>query len=1385
LEQEGLVFPVRTFLIADVRGYTRFTAERGDQAAAELVRRFSDLAINGVEARGGKVIEFRGDEGLAVFDSAPEAIRAAVELQRRFVKETVADPGFPLTVGMGLDAGAAVPVGDGYRGGALNLAARLCSMAEPAEILASREVVRLAGDADGVDYVERGAVRLKGIPDPVPIIRVRAKDGGASAKALREAIKASAALAPGAPATGVPNPYKGLRPFEEGDADDFFGREALTQQLVRRLGEARFLAIVGPSGSGKSSVARAGLIPALREGALPGSSEWRIVEMLPGAHPLEELDAVLLRVAADPPGTLMEELQRNDRGLLRAVHRVLPEDGSELLLFIDQFEEVFTLVEDEAARTHFLESLEAAVTDARSRVRVVVTLRADFYDRPLLYRGFAELLRSRVEVVIPLAPEELQRAISGPASRVNVRLEVGLEAQMLADVADEPGALPLLQYAVTEMFDRRDGNILTLDSYRAIGGVSGALGRRAEELYGELDAKGQEAARQLFLRLVALGEGAEDTRRPVPRSELESLDVEGQAMASVIEAYGSTRLLSFDRDSRTGIATVEVAHEALLTAWGRLRRWIDDAREDVRIERQLAAAVRDWVDADRDQSFLATGSRLEHLETWLRTSDISITPAERTFLDESLAERDRRRSEEAAREERERRLERRSLHRMRILVAVLTTAAVVATALTVFAFNQRERAERESRVAEGRELAAASVANLDADPERSILLALEAIDRTRASDGSVLPEAEEALHRALVESRIVLTVPGIGGWVDWSPDGTRFVTEGPEEAGKIDIRDAETGDSVLSFHGHDEDVNGVAYSADGSMLVTSGDDGTAKVWDPESGRELGRVEGPNDQAPVVGPSVNPDGSLAAAAWLNESTVRLWDVATSRIVHEIDAVEGAFRTAFSPDGERLAIVGLDSDVAVVVDVRSGDEVLSLEGHDDHMQDVDWSPDGRWIATSSFDSTVGVWDARTGELRFSLFHPGPVTDADWSADGGRLVSGGSGATVWEITEGGGERLFSLAAQDTSSGVQGVAFSPDGTKVLTGDNAITSAKIWDVGLTGDAEWATIPGDPNWVTSVAFSTSGRELITSAPGGSVAVWDPETGANIDTFETSRSTREPPTIVDLDLSPDGARIATMSYPTKVGVWERSTGREVFSFDPGGFAEAVDWSPDGRLLAIGAMDAGAAIIVDAAGEEVARVEEDPGMGVLDVQFGPDGRLLATASLATGRPDPLAQRVKIWNWERGEMLTEIPVSAEGMAFDPSGERIAIAHGGEAAIWDVETGEKQTTFRGHEDALWDVQFSPDGSLLATGGFDNTVRLWDAETGVQSLVLHGHDLVVGRLAFSPDGSKLASGAGDGTARVWALDLDDLIDLARREVTRSLTPQECRQYLHGPCPAS
>ncbi|MCK2220447.1 protein kinase [Actinomadura sp. ATCC 31491] len=1203
----------------------------------------------------------------------------------------------------------------------------------------------------------------------------RYRDAAALLAAVRTAWpQAAQAMVPGpasSPRKSSPrNPYKGLLAFTEADACDFFGREALIARLLTRLREHRFLAVVGPSGSGKSSVVRAGLIPALRAGALPGSGSWFVVRMVPGTDPWEELETALLAVAVGPPSSPAALLESGQAGLAR----LLPDGEGELLLVIDQFEEIFTLVQDEDRRRRFLAALVSAVADPRSRLRVVVTLRADFYDRPLQYGGLAELVRSRTEVVVPLSAEELQQAVTRPAEAVGVKVAPGLVAQMVADVADQPGALPLVQYALTELFDRRQDAMLTPSAYRQIGGISGALARRADQIFLALPDGVREAARQLYLRLVTIGEGTGGTRRRVPRAELVCLQPGPQEMEAAIDAFGAARLLSFDRDPDTRAPTVEVAHEALLREWTRLRGWIDAAREHVRTERRLAAAARDWLGAGRDDSFLVTGSRLDQWEAWRNTSGLALTPDQHDFLRASAAERDRARAQEEHRRARERALERRSVRRLRGLVAVLATAAITAAGLTVFATGQRERAEAEARRAAARELAAAAVGNPEADPERSILLALHAVRRTRSADGTVLPEAEEALHRAVGASRVVLTVLGVGGALDWSPDGSIFTTEGPEETGMVDIRDARTGRSVRRFRGHDVDVNEVAFSPGGALLATTGDDGSARVWNVRTGTQAaGFTSRSLPGGEVWAPSFSPDVALLAAAWKDEGLVRVLDAATGRVKREFRTAGKPTVTRFSPDGGRLAILARDPNEAAVVDVASRKRLFTLRGVTSLLTDVEWSPDGRWIATTGIDANARVWEATTGKLRFTLQgHTSAVVSADWSPDSTRLITGGEDGTarLWEPGEAGWRQVLSLSgAQDA---IAGVAFSPDGRRVMTGDAQIGSVKVWDVSLTGDAEWLNVPGGPA-ANAVAFTPDGGRLAAIGGGGSVTVWDAATGRAVRVLGPGR-TAPASTVPAIDVSPDGALIATATG--EVTVWHAASGRQMFTLAG---AVDVDWSPDGGALAT-ATKAGGVSVVDRSGRLMAVFPGDPGLTTDRVRFSPDGRLLAYNQFSTERFNAGEPQVKIWDWKRRKLLRTLRVLAYSIGFDPAGSRIVLGEPtGRVDVWDVGGGRNLLTLAGHTGVIGDAVFSPDGTRIATAGADSTIRLWDATSGEQVLTLRGHKGMVFSLRFSPDGGRLTSG-GDGDAiRVWALNLDDLIRIARANLTRALTDQECRQYLH------
>ncbi len=488
--------------------------------------------------------------------------------------------------------------------------------------------------------------------------------------------------------TDLRNPFKGLAAFKEDDAADFFGRSHLVEELLDHVRKHRFLAVVGPSGSGKSSAVRAGLIPALREGRVPGSGRWLIAQMIPGAHPFAELEGALLRAAPDPPASLMEQLRDEELGLLRASLRILPDDDTELVLLVDQFEELFTLVASEDTRQRFLRSLRLAVETPHSRVRVIVTLRADFYDRPMEYGEFGKLFVDRVVHVLPLTTHELEEAVVGPADRAGVAVEPVLLADLIADVASQPGTLPLFQYTLTELFGAREDSELTSRSYEKIGGVHGALAGRADAIYDRLSPTDQHAARQLFLRLVAIGEHGEDSRRRVATAELDDVQVDPGAMQRAIDTFAEHRLLTFDRNPLTGTPTVEVAHEALLRQWPRLQEWVQEGRSDLRKHLSFRRAVDEWLRANRNEDYLLTRSRLALYEGWADETELDLTTAEREFLDAGLQRREAEDTALRERQDEQERLQRRARSRLVVAASAVIIALSVVGAVVFAVLSQ-------------------------------------------------------------------------------------------------------------------------------------------------------------------------------------------------------------------------------------------------------------------------------------------------------------------------------------------------------------------------------------------------------------------------------------------------------------------------------------------------------------------------------------------------------------------------------------------------------------------------------------------------------------------------------------------------------------------------
>jgi basic membrane lipoprotein Med (substrate-binding protein (PBP1-ABC) superfamily)/DNA-binding SARP family transcriptional activator len=480
------------------------------------------------------------------------------------------------------------------------------------------------------------------------------------------------------------NPFKGLQAFGEGDAAVFFGRDRLVAEIVRRLSLGTpLLSLIGSSGSGKSSVLRAGLIPALRKGAVGDPESWRIAIMVPGARPTAELEAALLRSSLDAPEGLAGQLDRED-GLLRAALRIVPHESGRLLLVIDQFEELFTLVTSDEARRRFIRNLEVALEDPHRRVVVIIALRADFYERLLDFPEFGQMLGTGIVNAVSLLPDELEVAAEQPAAVAGAHLEPKLLARLLTDVAGQTGALPLFQFTLTELFDRRSGTALTFGAYEKMGGVGGAITGRAEELYQTFDGGQRAAAKQLFLRLVTINDTGAWSRRRVAASEIVNLAVDTVDLQTVLDGFGRYRLLTFDRDPVTGSSIVEVAHEALLREWFRLKRWIEEGRDDVLRHALLSTAIAEWTESGRGEGYLLFGQRLSGYEQWAEQSTLTLSTGEAEYLEASIAYRERTKEAEAIRVARETRLDRQArLRLVSLAVATLLLVIVLAGGLIV------------------------------------------------------------------------------------------------------------------------------------------------------------------------------------------------------------------------------------------------------------------------------------------------------------------------------------------------------------------------------------------------------------------------------------------------------------------------------------------------------------------------------------------------------------------------------------------------------------------------------------------------------------------------------------------------------------------------------
>lgn len=860
LADAGQPLPMPVFLFTDIENSTPLW-DRHREAMLQALLQHNAILKEHIERHGGRVEESRGDGVKAVFESG-RPLEAAIGIQQAFGQ---ADWGEldELRIRIGLYGVSAdwegydyFRTGDAVFGPALNYAARVMDAAWGGQTLVSKSVSDALQLPDNASWQDFGLHDLKGCEEPVHILGLQHPDlRHKQFPPLRTLTTASTSEVDAGDNGGSrSSPYRGLFAFQEQDAPFFFGREAFTELLVESAHRQPMVAVVGPSGSGKSSVVHAGLLPQLRK-----QREWLITQFRPGSRPFHALAAALIE-DLEPnrsktellveTNKLAESLRQRDLALMDVIQNILGDQlpGARMQLVGDQFEELYTLVPDAQLRNSFMDVLTEAVFDQQYRPRPVfsltITLRADFLGQALAHRPFADALQESDVKLGPMTRSELNRAIENPAEKAHAEFEAGLVPRILDDVGDEPGNLPLLEFALAMMWEHKDGVVLTHEAYDAIDRVEGALAKHAESVFEELSAEDKATTRRIFIQVVRPGEGTEDTRRLAMRSEL------GDSSWSLVQRLADARLLVTGRDTE-GNESVEVVHEALIRGWNRLSDWMNADREFRVWQERTRALVRQWESSERDAGALLRGLALATSERWFGERKGDLSEVEIEFINASITGRQRREEAERAQQERERALERAALRRLRVIVGVLGAAAIIGTVLIASIFNQSRIAQRRAAEIQSLSLVrAAEQAFENHDPELALALAMEA-----NKDDQPPIEVFQTIRKIAFSPGVARGIQAHDSPIvdiHFSPDGRQIVSasgrlglEDPiAEDNSIALWDVATGEQVQLFAGHTDRVTHVEFSPDQRYLLSSSFDGSFITVGPRNRRRDPTGSGP-------------------------------------------------------------------------------------------------------------------------------------------------------------------------------------------------------------------------------------------------------------------------------------------------------------------------------------------------------------------------------------------------------------------------------------------------------------------------------------------------------------------------------------------------------------
>jgi WD40 repeat protein/energy-coupling factor transporter ATP-binding protein EcfA2 len=1164
------------------------------------------------------------------------------------------------------------------------------------------------------------------------------------------------------------SPFRSLRSFSREDSWLFFGRDRDTEALLARLEQAPILTVIGNSGSGKSSLVQAGLIPALRAGRFryegKAVDSWRIAVFRPSAAPFDYLAEILpSQLSPELSATELaeftgfckaklpekEDALRNSIVALVARHTRIRDEH--ILLVADQFEELFTLVADPAIRSRYIDSLLASATlDGAVPVHLVLTLRADFYGDYLKHPKLNTALNTNLYNVPLMSQMQLRETIQNRLALAVTGAEAGLIDTLLTDVGVEPGNLALLEHALAQLWEKSggSGSTLTNDAYASIGRLKGALGRHADDVYSGFGEADQRLVQKIFLELVQLGEGAQDTRRRVAKANLLHL-ASGEEVENVIAYLVSQRLLatsSFVLATSSPVSPapaetfVEVSHEALIREWPTLGQWLKDNREDIRIGRLLLQSASEWMEMNRDTSTLMHGLRLSHALDWLLKHP-EMPPLVGEFLKESVDTEKKVQEWEVAREKqlRQQAEARAAAEEMRRVAEVAAAdqarcsalrsrrlsyalGALLTTALGV-AWWARE----EQLIAQSRELAAQAEQLKAQDQQEALDLAIRGWRRAKTA------EANLAMARAFPQ--LVAKLEGHTGIVlhaAFSPDGQHIVTASEDRTARV--WNATNGQLQATLEGHDDRVWQAEFSPDGQRIVTASADGTARLWSAAGGQLLAKLEG--HTAEVWQAAFSSDGQRIVTA-SGDNTARVWNAVTGQMLNKlVGHTDVVWHAAFSSDGRHIVTASGDK-TARVWNTANGQLLEKLEGHTDKVWHAGFSPDGHLVVTASWDNTARVWNADNGQLLNKLEgHKNSVLRAAFSPDGQRILTASEDKTarVWSATN--GQELAKLEGH--TAGVWHAAFSADGKYIVTASEDNT-ARVWNAAngrLLMKPEGHTAP-----VVDAEFSPDGQRLVTASVDTTARLWNAANGQLLVKLQSTTAN-----VGHAEFSPDGKRMVIAGQDKVVSVRDADNGRLLVKLE--GHTELVwhaAFSPDGRRIVTASSDRTARVWDAANGQSLAKLEGHTA-DVVHASYSRDGRRIITASLDS--------TARVWNATDGQLLLKLEDRKAGIVdaeLSPDGQRIVtVGIDNSAQVWNTASGQRLRKIEGHTASVMHAEFSLDGQRIVTASGDKTARVWNASNGELMTTLKGHTDIVWHASFSPDGSRIVTASSDYTARIW-----------------------------------